>query len=265
MRLLNIASGSSGNSTYVGNENTHLLVDTGISRKRVLNGLREAELDISDISAILITHEHIDHIKSLGVIERTREIPVYATKGTIEGIISNRNLGEFNKDVLIPVEADQSFCVGNISVRPLKVSHDANEPVCFRFEDKKSSMAIVTDLGEYNDYLMNGLKDLDILMMEANHDIRMLEVGPYPYSLKQRILGRRGHLSNEDSGRFLGSLLHDNIKKIILGHLSKENNTRELAKLSVETEINYADNAYKAGDFDISIARDDCLTKAMEF
>ena len=264
MRLLNIGSGSSGNSTYVGNENTHILVDAGLSRKRVTEGLNEADLGLSDIDAMLITHEHIDHIASLGVLERTKEIPVFATKGTIEGILNTNSLGNFNKDMLVPIEPDKEFEIGDITVKPLKISHDAKEPVCFKIRDRKSNLAIVTDLGRYDDYLINELKDLDLLFLEANHDIRMLEVGPYPYSLKQRILGAKGHLSNEASGKFLNELLHDKIKKIILGHVSKENNTRDLALLAVETEINLSENEFKADDFEILVARQNEKTKIIE-
>lgn len=264
MRLLNIASGSSGNATYIGNDHTHILVDTGISRKRILEGLKKAELSLSDIDAILITHEHIDHIMSLGVLERTREISVYATEGTIEEIKRAGNLGNFNPDVLHSVKIDTAFRIGELEVKPLKVDHDAKEPVCFRINDEKTCCAIVTDLGEYNEYLLENLKDLDILMLESNHDIRMLETGPYPYPLKMRILGKYGHLSNENSGMFLSELLHDRIRHILLGHISRENNTRELAKMAVENEVDASDNKYKAGDFEIKTLRHDEPSDIME-
>ena len=254
MRVKNIASGSKGNATYVGTENTHILIDTGISRKRIAGGLAEVGLALSDIDAILVTHEHADHISGLGVLERTREIPVFATAGTIEGIRSQNLCGGFNADVLTPVSADEPFVVGDISVLPISVCHDANEPVCFRLENGTSSFAVVTDLGEYNSYLTENLKGLSGILLEANHDVRMLEVGRYPYYLKQRILGRFGHLSNESSGRFLSGLLHDNIRHIMLGHLSEENNTRELAQLTVELEIDAADNVYSRRDFEICVA-----------
>lgn len=254
MRIKNIASGSRGNATYIGSENTHILIDTGISRKRILEGLAQAGLSLADIDAILITHEHADHISGLGVLERTREIPVYATKGTIRGICSENICGDFNTDVFAPISADEPFCVGDISVLPISTWHDANEPVCFRLENGSSSFAVVTDLGECNDYLAENLSGLSGILLEANHDVRMLEVGRYPYYLKQRILGRFGHLSNESSGRFLSGLLHDNIKYIMLGHLSEENNTKELAQLTVELEIDAADNVYKRDDFEICVA-----------
>ena len=264
MRLLNIASGSTGNATYIGSNSTHILLDAGISRKRILEGLANADLSFDDIDAILVTHEHADHISSLGVLARTREIPVYATAGTIEGIRRCRTLGSFNTDILHPIKADTPFTVGDLEIRPLKIDHDAAEPVCFRFDSGDKSCAVVTDLGEYNDYLLQNLKELDILLLESNHDVRMLETGPYPYPLKMRILGKYGHLSNENSGIFLSQLLHDRIRHIMLGHISRENNTRELAKLAVENEVNAAENEYKAGDFDIRTLRYDRASEIME-
>ncbi len=264
MRLLNIASGSTGNATYIGNDHTHILVDTGISRKRILEGLNKAGLTLNDIDAILVTHEHIDHIATLGVLERTREIPVYATAGTIEGIKQCKSLGSFDTSVLHSVKIDTPFKINDLEIKPLKVYHDAKEPVCYRVNDGKSSLAIVTDLGEYNDYLLENLKDLDILMLESNHDVRMLETGPYPYPLKMRILGKYGHLSNENSGAFLSQLLHDQIKHILLGHISRENNTRDLAKMAVENEVDAADNQYKSGDFEIKTLKHDDSSEIAE-
>lgn len=264
MRIRNLASGSGGNSTYAGSDTTHVLIDSGISRKRIAEGLAGADLGLKDISAILITHEHIDHISSLGVIERTMDIPVYATEGTINGILRNNKTCDIDRDIFHVIKADERFSVGDMDILPLSVNHDANEPVCYRIDSKGTSAAIVTDLGIYDDYLVENLKGLNLILAEANHDIRMLEVGKYPYPLKQRILGKYGHLSNETVGKFLSSILNDNINEIILGHLSRENNLPELAKLSVETEIDMADNKYKKTDFKITVARPDLPTNIME-
>lgn len=264
MRFLNIASGSSGNATYIGTGSTNVLIDAGISRKRINEGLAKADLSLNDLDAILITHEHIDHISALGVLERTRPIPVYATRGTIEGILSNPMLGDYPKDLFVEVTPDESFAVGDISLQAFSISHDAANPVCYRFESDGRKGAIVTDLGTYDSSLTERLKGLDLLMLEANHDKRMLEVGPYPYPLKRRILSERGHLSNEDAGGFLSGILHDKMNQILLGHLSRENNTRELALLSVMTEIDGADVPYKGTDFPISTARHDQTTQIFE-
>ena len=264
MRFLNIASGSSGNATYIGTDDTHILIDAGISRKRITDGLAGADVSLQDLDAILITHEHIDHISALGVLERTRPVPVYATKGTIEGILACPLLGDYPKDLFIEITPEIPFSVGDVSFQALSVSHDAADPVCYCFESKKRKGAIVTDLGIYDPYLEEALAGLDLLMLEANHDRRMLEVGPYPYPLKRRIMGERGHLSNEDAGGFLSGILHDKMNQIILGHLSRENNTRELALLSVTTEIDAADVPYRGDDFPILTASADRPTQIFE-
>lgn len=264
MRFLNIASGSSGNATYIGTGNTHILIDAGISRKRIGEGLAKADVTLQDLDAILITHEHIDHISALGVLERTRPIPIYATKGTIEEILANPMLGDYPKDLFIAIDPDVPFVVGDISLQAFSISHDAADPVCYRFENAGRKGAIVTDLGTFDSSLADRLQGLDLLMLEANHDRRMLEVGPYPYPLKRRILSEQGHLSNEDAGGFLSQILHDKMNQILLGHLSRENNTRELALLSVMTEIDGADVPYRGTDFPILTARHDQTTQVFE-
>lgn len=264
MRILNIASGSSGNCTYIGTDKTHVLIDSGISRKRILEGLKNVDICLEDINAILITHEHIDHIQSLGVIERKKEIPIYTTKGTIEGIKNCSSIKEFNHDVFNIIDEENPFIINDLKFTALKTSHDANQSVCYKFENKDLKGALVTDLGIYDDYLINNLQDLNFLMLESNHDVRMLEAGPYPYPLKKRILGNKGHLSNEMSGQFLDKILNDNIKEILLAHLSKENNTRDLARWAVEGEIDSSDSKYKAKDFKISIAHHDICSDIVE-
>lgn len=254
MRVKNIASGSSGNVTYICGAATHILVDVGVSKKRITSALSEEGLSLYDIGAILITHEHIDHISALGVIERAASIPVYATKGTIEGIKECRSLGDFDTEVFHEIKPGETFTVGGMSICPIEISHDANEPVCYKFEADKKKFAIVTDLGTFDRNLVEKLKGIDGILVEANHDVRMLEAGPYPYPLKRRILGDRGHLSNELGAGLLNAILHPGLKTIILGHLSKENNDRELARLAVRTEIDMADNGFSADDFDIEVA-----------
>ncbi len=257
MRLSTIASGSSGNCIYVGTDNTHILVDCGISGKKVVNGLNENDVDAKDVSGILITHEHIDHISGLGVISRKYGIPIYATKGTADEIRKNTKLGDISKDLFMEIEADKSFEIGDIKINPFSISHDAAEPVAYRIESGNKAVAVATDMGKYDDYIVSHLKKLDALVIEANHDVRMLLAGIYPYYLKQRILGDRGHLSNESSGKLINSILHDGLKHILLGHLSKENNYAELAYETVRSEIQISDNEYKAEDFDISVAKRD--------
>lgn len=253
--MCSIASGSSGNCVYVGSDATHLLVDVGISGKKTESGLGELGITGRDLDGILITHEHADHISGLGVLARKYGIPIYATRGTIAAIRQMRGMGNIEQELWVEVQEDQRFTIKDLTVNPLRISHDAAQPVAYRISYGSKRVAVCTDLGIYNDYTVECLKGLNAILLEANHDVNMLQVGPYPYPLKQRILGSRGHLSNENSGRLLCRILHDKLKTILLGHLSKENNLPELAFESVRMEINMDANPYKAGDFDIRVAR----------
>ena len=226
MRLLSIASGSSGNCIYVGDDHTHILIDAGISKKRIEEGLNTIGLTISDLSAILITHEHIDHIGGLGVLTRKCTAPVYATGGTIEGIFQTASLGRLDREQFVEIAENQCITIGDIKVDPMHISHDAAQPVAYRFFGHDKKIAVATDLGMITEENEEKLKGMDAILLEANHDVKMLQVGPYPYYLKQRILGNKGHLSNENAGRLLSRIVHDDLQHICLGHLSKENKIR---------------------------------------
>ncbi len=255
MRLCSIASGSSGNCIYVGSEATHLLVDVGISGKRAEAGLNELDITGRDLDGILITHEHMDHIAGLGVVARKYHVPIYATPGTIHAIQSCSSVGKIEEELFVPVRPDNKLCIKDLVINPMRISHDAAEPVGYRVSYGSRRVAVCTDLGFFNEYTVECLRGMDAVLIEANHDVNMLQVGPYPYHLKQRILGDRGHLSNENSGRLLSRILHDNMKSIVLGHLSKDNNLPELAYEAVRMEITMGDNPYNASDFDIQVAK----------
>ena len=264
MRLCSIASGSSGNCTYVGSDCTHLLIDVGISGKRAESGLNTLGLSGRDVDGILITHEHADHIAGLGVLARKYEIPIYATKGTISAITKMKQIGEIAPDLFCEIREDQKFTIKDLTVNPMKISHDAAQPVAYRISYGSKKVGVCTDLGVFNEYTVDCLKGMDAVLIEANHDVNMLQVGPYPYYLKQRILGDRGHLSNENSGRLLSQILHEGLKEIVLGHLSKENNLPELAYEAVRMEINMGDTPYKASDFKLSVAKRDDVSRVIE-
>ena len=159
--------------------------------------------------------------------------------------------------MLHPVEIDQGFALGGMEVRPFAISHDANEPSGFRIENGKKAVAVATDLGMYDGYTVENLKGLNGVVLEANHDIHMLEVGPYPYPLKRRVMGDKGHLSNEWSGRLLCDILHDGLQYVVLGHLSKENNYAELAYETVTTI------KYGADKIAIEIKEDETLANTI--
>lgn len=265
MQLTSIASGSSGNCIYVGTEQSHVLIDAGVSGKRIESGLNAAGLTTGDMTGILITHEHSDHIGGLGVIARRHGIPMYATRGTIDAILRMPSVGRIDPGLFHVVEPEKDFLLGDMEVHPIRISHDAADPVAYILRQGEKSAGVITDLGVYDEHIVENLQGLDVLLLEANHDIRMLEVGPYPYPLKMRILGEKGHLSNEASGQLLGRVLHDHFKAVILGHLSKENNYPELAHQTVGVEVDRGDNPYRAKDFPIYVAARDCVSASICF
>lgn len=257
MDFCSIASGSSGNCIFVGTDRTGVLIDAGISGKRVVAGLNSIDRKPEELDAIFVTHEHSDHIRGLGVLARKYGIPIYSSRGTIQTMREQKMLGKVDESLFHEISPDDAFCIRDLCVEPFRVSHDAAEPLAYRFCHEKKAVAVATDLGFYDDYIIEHLKNLDAVLIESNHDINMLQVGAYPYYLKQRILGRKGHLSNENAGRLLGEILNDKMKSVMLGHLSKENNYEALAMATVCAEITMGDNPFKAEDFKIQIARRD--------
>lgn len=263
MRFVSIASGSSGNCIYAGTENTHVLIDAGISAKRIEKGLFELGLKPSELSAICITHEHSDHIKGLGVLARKYEIPIYATEATLNEIRKVKSLGEYNEDLLKPLRPDVRLAMGDMEILPFHIDHDAADPVAYRIQSGNKSVAVATDLGHYNQYTIDHLLDLDAVLLESNHDLRMLQTGPYPYYLKRRIMGDFGHLSNENAGRLLNYILNDKMKHVLLGHLSKENNLPELAFETVRLEVDMGECPYCASDFHMAVASRDEMSEIL--
>lgn len=253
MNLCSIASGSSGNCIYVGNSNTNILVDVGLSCKKIEKSLSSIDVDASKLDGILVTHEHSDHISGLGVIARRYQVPIYTTVETINAILKTKSIGKIPEGLLRPIEADKEFNIKDITIEPFSMSHDAANPVCYNLYENGHKVSVATDLGKFDEYIISKLSNTEILLLEANHDVNMLEVGAYPYFLKQRILGDRGHLSNENSGKLICSLLSDRLKHIFLGHLSKENNYAELAYETVKIEIDkFCNNSIK--DFTLEVA-----------
>ena len=208
-----------------------------------------------EVSARTI-YRDIDVISSAG-------IPIYATGGTVDAMLRCGSLGKIPEGIFREIREDQAFEIKDLRINPFTIPHDAAQPVGYRLECGESSVGIATDLGKYNDYIIENLQNLDAILLEANHDIRMLQVGKYPYYLKQRILGDRGHLSNENAGRLLCRLLHDNMKAVFLGHLSRENNYEELAYETVCSEVTLGDNPYKSKDFKIQVAKRDFVSEAV--
>lgn len=237
MQLYSIASGSSGNCVYLGEEDGGILIDAGISRKRIVTGLERKGLSLDDIKAIFITHEHSDHISGLGPVLRKNPIPVYATADTVSAIWEKTNMNNISPELFHSIRPEEEIEAGEMLVRPFSISHDAVDPVCYTVEKQGKRAAVATDMGCFDDTIIRVLGQCDSVLIEANHDINMLQVGPYPYSLKMRILGNKGHLSNTSCADLIKEILHKDLKHLVLGHLSRENNFPQLAYRTVLDEL----------------------------
>ena len=265
MRFVSFSSGSSGNCTLLDSDTTHLLVDVGISRKKTIESLAKMDLGLSDINGIFITHEHTDHISGLRLIAQKTKMPIYATQGTINAILKMPESTQIDPERFIAVKPDEKLTVGDITACPIHISHDAADPVGYRFRCGTKKACVCTDLGCFNDYTAACLKNSDVVLLEANHDVNMLETGPYPYPLKRRIMSEQGHLSNANTGELLCRVLNDHMKAIFLGHLSQENNLPELAYETVRLEIMGEQTEYRADELPIHIARRRDMSQAVEW
>lgn len=227
LRFCSIASGSSGNCIYVGNDDSGLLVDAGISCKGILESLKNIGVCNSSIKGILVTHEHSDHMKNIGAMSRKLNIPIYANYRTWQAL--DGNIGKVKAENIRIFENNKEFSINDINVSPFSISHDAADPVGYTFSFGGRKAGLATDLGYFSQTVKEALKGSNFVMLEANHDIEMLKVGSYPYFLKRRILGEFGHLSNEASGYAACELVDMGVEQIMLGHLSRENNFPQLA------------------------------------
>lgn len=254
MEFYSIASGSSGNCICVGDDDTHVMIDAGISGKRIEEGMNAYGYTTSDMAGLLITHEHSDHISGVGVISRKYGLPIYGTAGTLASIKRNNSLGKIDLGLFREIKTGVNFQIGSLDIYPMHISHDAADPVAYIVSSGNKRIGIITDLGYFDENIILHSMGLDAMLVEANHDVHMLEVGPYPYPLKQRILGEHGHLSNDTCAKFLNEILHDDTKHVLLGHLSKENNYPQLAYETVRVGITMGDCPYTGSDFPIEVA-----------
>ena len=223
VELCSLFSGSSGNSTFVKAGKTNILVDCGDSGSRIESALKNIGVEPGDLDCIFITHEHIDHIKGAGVLSRKYDLPVYATYGTWQNMISK--IGKMNIDNIRYIQGGVPFGAFDAVVMPFTTSHDSAESVGFTIEHNGKKVSIATDMGAMTKTVYENIKKSDIVLLESNHDVDMLLNGPYSYDLKQRIRSRVGHLSNEDCALTCSHLLNEGVKHLILGHLSLDNNT----------------------------------------
>lgn len=227
-----LASGSRGNAIYISDGACSILVDAGLSGKAIELRMREKNLDPAALTAVLVSHEHSDHIQGVGVLSRRYHLPVYIAKETLKAAPELGKLHAVNH-----FECGRGFSIGKIAIHPFSTSHDAADPAGFTFQQNGAKIGIATDLGVATAMVREHLRACVLLILEANHDPDMLINGPYPWPLKQRIKGRSGHLSNQDSKVLLNEIQHDQLQYVVLAHLSETNNTPETACKTVGEAI----------------------------
>lgn len=234
LEVCSLASGSSGNSIYVATDKKKVLVDAGLSGKRVSERLDKISVDGSELDAILVTHEHGDHIKGVGILSRRFNLPIYATEKTWAA--AKEDLGKINPKHRCRINKG-GLSLGDLEIESFEIPHDAVDPVGFTLRNKNKKVSIATDIGYMTEEIMANLKGSNLVILESNHDLEMLKAGPYPWSLKQRIMSKEGHLSNDDAAATVVELVKNSVERILLAHLSKDNNVPQLAHLTVKNMI----------------------------
>ncbi len=241
-------SGSSGNSLLVESENTKVLIDAGVSSKKIELALTNLNIDPSSINGILITHEHSDHVQGLGTLSKKYDLPVFVNQKTLDAMpkqkekISDKNIKKFT--------IEEKFEIGDLQIKPFSIPHDAANPCGFNIVKDNKKISIATDIGNMTNGVLKNLENSLFVMLESNYDPEVLKFSRYPYTLKSRIAGPKGHLSNESAGKTISCLLKSGLKQALLGHLSKESNFPELAYKTVVDELicnNYDENSLKLG------------------
>lgn len=220
-----LASGSKGNSTYVSSGGSSILIDAGLSGIELERRMASRNLSASSIKAILITHEHTDHVQAAFVLSKRYKIPVYATRGTMTAIGDKKTSFHEAREIV----CGQAFRINGMEIQPFSISHDAADPAGFTVTSGSKKMGIATDLGIATSLVKTRLMNCSLVMVEANHDPVMLADGPYPWALKQRVRSRAGHLSNQEAKELVTQILHPGLRQVIIGHVSEKNNTREKA------------------------------------
>lgn len=250
INFISLISGSSGNATFISDGKTHILTDCGMSGAKLKDALAKIGIQPEDLSAMLITHEHIDHVRGAGVIARRYGIPVYATEKTLMAMDCGRI------DNINCITPDCDFEIKSIGITPFSIPHDAADPVGYSFFAENEKYSLATDIGHMNEYIFDHLKGSKYVLLESNHDVDMLQAGRYPFPLKRRILSDVGHLSNECAAKCALELVKCGTEHIALGHLSEENNRPEIAMLETHNRLT---------DAGVSVGSDMTLTVAKRF
>lgn len=253
MRFCVLGSGSKGNATYIEAGETRLLIDAGFSGVEIGRRLTVIGVEADDLSAILITHEHTDHIKGAPVLSRKLGIPVYVNQATYEAAgWDTKKIYKWH-----PIEAGASFAIGSLTIHPFSVSHDAADPMGYVIKNSTVSIGYCTDTGVASRLMHHRLAGCHALILESNHDPEMLRNGAYPLYLQQRIRSKAGHLANGQAAEFLRDLLHDDLQHVVLAHLSDSNNTPDLVRREFELLMQSCEDLCRRGSPCISISCQD--------
>ncbi|MBM7552171.1 MBL fold metallo-hydrolase [Thalassobacillus pellis] len=243
LRFSVLASGSTGNAFYIETEQEKILVDAGLSGKRLDQGFKEIGVNPKELTKILVTHEHSDHIKGLGIIARKYNLPIYANEKTWKAM--EGYLGKLSIDQKFHFGMEEARKFGDLDIESFGVSHDAADPMFYSFRHDGKKVSLVTDLGYVSERIKKTVEDADAYIFESNHDVSMLRMGRYPWNIKRRILGDSGHVSNEDCALALTDIITDRTKRIYLAHLSQDNNMKDLARMSVSNVL--TEHGYEVG------------------
>lgn len=259
LNFCSLYSGSSGNSLFVETPNTKILIDAGVSCKKIETALNDININPSSLNGILVTHEHIDHVQALGTLSKKYDLPVFVNQETLDAMpkqrdkISDKNIKIFN--------VNDNFEIGDLKIHPFSIPHDAANPCGFSLYKDDKKISIATDIGHMTNSILKNLEESLFVLLEANYDPEVLRCTSYPFSLKTRIAGPTGHLSNEMAGKTISYLLKSGLKNAMLGHLSKESNFPELAYQTVVDELIANNNENKLS---LSVASRDNHSKIIE-
>ncbi len=258
VRVCVLGSGSRGNSTLIATEKTRLLVDAGFSRRETYARLEAVGERAGGFDAIVISHEHTDHIRGLEALALDSKAPIYISAATRDVISWDRRVKAFEM-----FSAGTKFCVGDIEVTPFAIPHDAADPVAFTFDTQGIRIGLVTDLGYIPELVKRHVAGCHCLIFESNHDLEMLKIGPYPWAVKQRVMSRTGHLSNRATGEFLRDDFDGAAQVLVLAHLSENNNHPEIARLSALEALN--GRTARGNGLDLHLASQTVPTRVFQF
>ena len=251
LNFCSLYSGSSGNSLFVETNNTKILVDAGVSSKKIENSLLDINVNPSSIDGILVTHEHIDHVQGLGTFSKKFDIPVFVNRETLDAMPKQRD--KIDVKNIRTFKVSDKFSIGDLDIKPFSIPHDAINPCGFNIYNNKKKISIATDIGNMTSNVLRNLEESLFILLEANYDPEVLRCSSYPFALKSRIAGPTGHLSNEAAGKTISHLLESGLKTAMLGHLSKENNFPELAYQTVIDEL-ITNDYFKNDSLNLSVA-----------